>query len=144
MATRVEMWALCASASGFSSEVWAVPDLKIVLAWLLVSETQNRRDFFTKGDTLVLHQLAVHLSVVCTIQQLPRDFLLDGTHLCLTFSVSHSHTAFRLVQIVNVGLRSHMTQLDLTDSEVQKRNPSVMTDDEVISRADGDTRVILG
>jgi hypothetical protein len=37
-----------------------------------------------------------------------------------------------------------MTQLDLTDSEVQKRNPSVMTDDEVISRADGDTRVILG
>ena len=63
MATRVEMWALCASASGFSSEVWAVLDLKIVLAWLLVSETQNIRDFFTKGDTLVLHQLAVHLSV---------------------------------------------------------------------------------
>uniref|UniRef100_A0A0E0NTQ8 Uncharacterized protein n=1 Tax=Oryza rufipogon TaxID=4529 RepID=A0A0E0NTQ8_ORYRU len=62
MATRVEMWALCASASGFSSEVWAVLDLKIVLAWLLVSETQNIRDFFTKGDTLVLHQLAVHLS----------------------------------------------------------------------------------
>uniref|UniRef100_A0A0D9Z5V3 Uncharacterized protein n=1 Tax=Oryza glumipatula TaxID=40148 RepID=A0A0D9Z5V3_9ORYZ len=35
MATRVEMWALCASASGFSSEVWAVLDLKIVLTWLL-------------------------------------------------------------------------------------------------------------
>uniref|UniRef100_A0A0E0KCF7 Uncharacterized protein n=1 Tax=Oryza punctata TaxID=4537 RepID=A0A0E0KCF7_ORYPU len=32
MATRVEMWALCASASSFSNEVWAVLDLKIVLA----------------------------------------------------------------------------------------------------------------
>ncbi|BAS83696.1 Os03g0294032 [Oryza sativa Japonica Group] len=68
MATRVEMWALCASASGFSSEVWAVLDLKIVLAWLLVSETQNIRDFFTKGDTLVLHQLAVHLSARANCQ----------------------------------------------------------------------------